>query len=67
MLQRGEIVRVETTYAIGCDWHGQTFPFKFIVQNVYYDGFEAHGWAAGNYTVDREHWGLVARRGHGGL
>ena len=51
----------------GRDWPGQTFDCRFIVQNVFYDGFEKHGWDGGNYMVDPEHWGLVAKRGHGGL
>lgn len=73
--------RLEADYVIGCDgassavrrslygreWPGQTFPCRFIVQNVYYDGFAKHGWDGGNYMVDPEHWGLIARRGHGGL
>lgn len=73
--------RIEADYVIGCDgaasavrrslfgrnWPGQTFDCKFIVQNVYYDGFEKYGWDGGNYMVDRDHWGLIARRGHGGL
>jgi len=73
--------RIEADYVVGCDgaasavrrslfgreWPGQTFPYKFIVQNVFYDGFEKHGWDGGNYMIDRDHWGLVARRGHGGL
>lgn len=73
--------RIEADYVIGCDgaasavrrslfgrdWPGQTFGYKFIVQNVYYDGFEKHGWDAGNYMIDHDHWGLIARRGHGGL
>ncbi|KAF2768298.1 FAD/NAD(P)-binding domain-containing protein [Teratosphaeria nubilosa] len=73
--------RLEADYIVGCDgassavrrslygkeWPGQTFPCRFIVQNVYYDGFDKHGWDGGNYMVDPEHWGLIARRGHGGL
>ncbi|KAH9830875.1 FAD binding domain [Teratosphaeria destructans] len=73
--------RLEADYLVGCDgassavrrslygkdWPGQTFPCRFIVQNVYYDGFDEHGWDGGNYMVDPEHWGLIARRGHGGL
>jgi 2-polyprenyl-6-methoxyphenol hydroxylase-like FAD-dependent oxidoreductase len=34
---------------------------------VFYDGFEKHGWDGGNYMVDPDHWGLVAKRGKGGL
>lgn len=73
--------KIEADYIIGCDgaasavrrslfgrnWPGQTFPYKFIVQNVFYDGFEKHGWDGGNYMIDHDHWGLIARRGHGGL
>ena len=73
--------RMEADYIIGCDgsssavrrslfgrdWPGQTFDCKFIVQNVFYDGFAAHGWDGGNYMIDPEHWGLVAIRGHGGM
>ncbi|KAK4565977.1 hypothetical protein LTR86_003826 [Recurvomyces mirabilis] len=73
--------RIQADYLIGCDgaasavrkslfghdWPGQTFDCRFIVQNVFYDGFEKHGWEGGNYMVDPDHWGLVARRGHGGL
>lgn len=25
------------------------------------------GWEGGNYMIDNVHWGLIARRGHGGL
>ncbi len=32
---------------------------------VFYDGFEKHGWDGGNYMVDPEHWGLIAKRGKG--
>lgn len=73
--------RMEADYVIGCDgsssavrrslfgreWPGQTWNCRFIVQNVYYDGFEKHGWDGGNYMIDPDHWGLVARRGHGGM
>lgn len=73
--------RMEADYVVGCDgaasavrrslfgreWPGQTFACKFIVQNVYYDGFDKHGWDGGNYMIDPDHWGLVARRGHGGM
>lgn len=73
--------RIEADYIVGCDgassavrrslfghdWPGQTFNCKLVVQNVFYDGFEQHGWAGGNYMVDPDHWGLIARRGHGGL
>ena len=73
--------RIDADYVVGCDgagsavrkslfgheWPGQTWDCRFIVQNVFYDGFEKHGWEGGNYMVDPEHWGLVARRGHGGL
>ena len=74
------VERMEADYLIGCDgsssavrrslfgreWPGQTFDYRFIVQNVFYD-FEKHGWQGGNYMVDPDHWGLIARRGHGGL
>ena len=73
--------RLEADYVVGCDgsssavrkslfgkeWPGQTFDCRFIVQNIYYDGFEKHGWDGGNYMIDPEHWGLIARRGHGGM
>jgi 2-polyprenyl-6-methoxyphenol hydroxylase-like FAD-dependent oxidoreductase len=73
--------RMYADYVVGCDgsgsavrrslfgreWPGQTFDCRFIVQNVYYEGFEKHGWEGGNYMVDPEHWGLIARRGRGGL
>lgn len=73
--------RIEAQYVVGCDgassavrrslfgkeWPGQTWDCRFIVQNVYYDGFEKHGWDGGNYMIDPNHWGLVARRGHGGM
>lgn len=72
--------RMEADYIIGCDgassavrhslfgrdWPGKTWDCRFIVQNVFYDGFEKHGWDGGNYMVDPEHWGLVARRGKDG-
>ncbi|KAJ5563565.1 hypothetical protein N7535_008729 [Penicillium sp. DV-2018c] len=73
--------RFEADYVIGCDgatsavrkalfgrnWPGQTFNCRLVVQNVYYDGFEKHGWDGGNYMVDPEHWGLVAKRANEGL
>jgi 2-polyprenyl-6-methoxyphenol hydroxylase-like FAD-dependent oxidoreductase len=73
--------RLQADYVIGCDgassvvrkslfgrdWPGQTFPHKLLVQNVWYDGFETHGWKGGNYMVDPDYWGLIARRGQGGL
>lgn len=34
---------------------------------MWYDGFEKHGWEGGNYMVDQDTWGLIARRGKGGL
>ncbi|KAH8901236.1 FAD/NAD(P)-binding domain-containing protein [Thozetella sp. PMI_491] len=51
----------------GRDWPGETLPYRFIVQNVFYEGFEKHGWDGGNYMIDPDHWGLIARRGKGGL
>ncbi|KAJ9616457.1 hypothetical protein H2200_000175 [Cladophialophora chaetospira] len=51
----------------GRDWPGQTFDFRLLVQNVWYDGFEKHGWDGGNYMVDPDYWGLIAKRGKGGL
>lgn len=30
---------------------------------VFYDGFEKHGWDGGNYMIDPEFWGLIAKRG----
>lgn len=73
--------RMEAEYVVGCDgassavrrslygkeWPGQTWDCRFIVQNVFYDGFAKHGWDGGNYMIDPHHWGLVARRGHAGL
>ncbi|KAK3935712.1 FAD/NAD(P)-binding domain-protein [Diplogelasinospora grovesii] len=71
----------EADYVIGCDgarstvrkslfgshWPGVTFEQQIIVQNIWYDGFEKHGWTGGNYMVDPDTWGLIARRGLGGL
>ncbi|KAF4548612.1 FAD-binding domain-containing protein 50 [Elsinoe fawcettii] len=73
--------RVSADYVIGCDgassivrkelfgreWPGLTLPYRFMVQNVFYDGFEEHGWSGGNYIVDHDHWGLIAKRGRQGL
>lgn len=69
--------RLSAPYLIGCDgasstvrhslfgksWPGQTWPCRFIVQNVYYSGFATHAWDGGNYMVSPEHWGLIAKRG----
>lgn len=69
--------KVEADYLIGCDggqstvrkclfqrnWPGETFKSRLLVQNVYYDGFEKHGWDGGNYMIDPEFWGLIAKRG----
>jgi hypothetical protein len=30
---------------------------------VFYDGFEQHGWDGGSYMIDPEFWGLIAKRG----
>ncbi|EXL96315.1 hypothetical protein NOF04DRAFT_9605 [Fusarium oxysporum II5] len=76
-----EKARLTADYVVGCDgassavrrslfgrdWPGQTLPYRFVVQNVYYDGFQKHNWDGGNYMVDNDHWGLIARRGKGGL
>ncbi|WJG36095.1 uncharacterized protein FOBCDRAFT_322576 [Fusarium oxysporum Fo47] len=76
-----EKVRLTADYIVGCDgassavrrslfgrdWPGHTLPYRFVVQNVYYDGFQKHNWDGGNYMVDNDHWGLIARRGKGGL
>ncbi|KAF2166187.1 hypothetical protein M409DRAFT_66689 [Zasmidium cellare ATCC 36951] len=73
--------RISADYVVGCDgassavrrslfgkeWPGKTWDCRFVVQNVFYDGFEKHGWDGGNYMIDKDHWGLIARRGHGGL
>ncbi|KAF5661191.1 3-(3-hydroxyphenyl)propionate 2-hydroxylase [Fusarium heterosporum] len=50
--------RLDADYVIGCDGASST---------VYYDGFEKYKWDGGNYMIDPEHWGLIARRGKGGL
>ncbi|KAI1340374.1 FAD/NAD(P)-binding domain-containing protein [Xylariaceae sp. FL0016] len=49
----------------GRDWPGQTFDCQYMVQNVWYDGFARHGWDGGNYMVDPDSWGLVAKRAKG--
>lgn len=73
--------RFRADFVVGCDgatsavrkalfgreWPGQTFQQQIVVQNVWYDGFDKHGWAGGNYIVDRDVWGLIAQRGKGGL
>ncbi|KAG8624410.1 hypothetical protein KVT40_007477 [Elsinoe batatas] len=73
--------RLKADYIVGCDgassvvrkalfgrdWPGLTLPYRFMVQNVFYDGFEEHGWSGGNYIVDNDHWGLIAKRGKAGL
>ena len=73
--------RLEADYVVGCDggssavrkalfgrnWPGVTFDCHLLVQNVWYDGFEKHGWDGGNYMVDPDYWGLIAKRGKGGL
>ena len=77
----GQTSRHEADYVIGCDgstsvirhclfgrnWPGVTFDHHLTVQNVWYDGFETHGWDGGNYMVDPDFWGLIAKRGKGGL
>ncbi|KAF5002430.1 hypothetical protein FGRMN_442 [Fusarium graminum] len=50
--------RLDADYIIGCDGASS---------KVFYDGFEKHNWDGGNYMIDPEHWGLIARRGKGGL
>jgi 2-polyprenyl-6-methoxyphenol hydroxylase-like FAD-dependent oxidoreductase len=57
-----------------------TLPYQFVVQNVSiivlplsYLGihlrqvFEKYNWDRGDYIIDPDHWGLIARRGKGGL
>ncbi|PWI72817.1 monooxygenase [Purpureocillium lilacinum] len=72
-------VRFHADYLVGCDggkstvrhclfqrnWPGETFASQLLVQNVYYKGFEEHGWEGGNYMIDPEFWGLIAKRGKG--
>ncbi|KAJ6779691.1 hypothetical protein PWT90_07030 [Aphanocladium album] len=79
--QDGSTERLFAPYVVGCDgassavrkalfgrnWPGDTFPYRFIAQQIYYDGFEKHGWDGGNYMIDPENWGLIARRGKAGL
>ncbi|KAH8745933.1 hypothetical protein BGZ57DRAFT_946178 [Hyaloscypha finlandica] len=63
-----EKTRFKADYVVGCDGAtSATFDYQFIVQNVFYEGFEKHGWDGGNYMVDPDHWGLVAKRSKGGL
>ncbi|OWT43555.1 monooxygenase [Pochonia chlamydosporia 170] len=66
----------EGDYIIGCDggqssvrkilfqrnWPGETFNSRLVVQNLYYKGFKEHGWEGGNYMIDNEFWGLIAKR-----
>jgi 2-polyprenyl-6-methoxyphenol hydroxylase-like FAD-dependent oxidoreductase len=73
--------RFEADYLIGCDgsrsavrhnlfgrnWPGITHDCHLLVQNIWYDGFEKHGWDGGNYMIGSDTWGLVARRARGGL
>ncbi|EME40065.1 hypothetical protein DOTSEDRAFT_91355 [Dothistroma septosporum NZE10] len=65
--------RIEADYVVGCDgassavrrslygheWPGQTWDCRFVVQNVFYNGFEKHGWDGGNYMVDHNHSGVT--------
>ncbi|EXJ87140.1 hypothetical protein A1O3_04098 [Capronia epimyces CBS 606.96] len=51
----------------GSEWPGQPFDCHLLVQNVWYDGFERHGWDGGNHIADPEVWGLVVKRGKGDL
>ncbi|KAF4493295.1 3-(3-Hydroxyphenyl)propionate 2-hydroxylase [Fusarium agapanthi] len=53
-----EKIRLTADYVVGCDGASSA---------VYYDGFRKHNWDGGNYMVDNDHWGLIARRGKGGL
>ncbi|TPX17536.1 uncharacterized protein E0L32_003179 [Thyridium curvatum] len=76
-----ERARFSADYVVGCDgassavrhslfgrtWPGQTLPYRFVVQNVFYDGFEDYNWDGGNYMIDPDHCGLIAHRGKGGL
>ncbi|KAG6002577.1 hypothetical protein E4U21_002960 [Claviceps maximensis] len=71
-------IRLTADYVVGCDggqssvrkilfqrhWPGETFPSHLSVQNVYYPGFEKHKWEGGNYMIDDEFWGLIAKRGN---
>ncbi|KAJ3539131.1 hypothetical protein NM208_g5614 [Fusarium decemcellulare] len=81
--EEGQVTRktISADFVVGCDgassavrrslfgrsWPGTTLPYKFVVQNVFYDGFDKHGWDGGNYMIDSDHWGLVAHRGNEGL
>ncbi|KAG5929092.1 hypothetical protein E4U53_002524 [Claviceps sorghi] len=67
-------IRLTADYVVGCDggqssvrrilfqrqWPGETFSSQLL---VHYRGFEEHGWEGGNYMIDDEFWGLIAKRG----
>ena len=46
-----------------CVAHG----YHTDVHQVWYDGFEKHGWDGGNYMLDPVNFGLLARRKIGGM
>ncbi|KAK5137078.1 hypothetical protein LTR08_001087 [Meristemomyces frigidus] len=45
---------------------GFTYPEQLVSTNVYFD-FDKYGWEDGNFLVDPEHWGLIARINDKGL
>ncbi|KAM5372496.1 hypothetical protein ACJZ2D_007534 [Fusarium nematophilum] len=58
--------RIAADFVIGCDGASSIIRGSKRIK-VFYDGFEKHGWDGGNYMIDPDHWGLIARRGKGGL
>lgn len=68
--------KVEGTYIIGCDgansqirralhgdWNfpGRTWDEQIVATNVYYPGFEAHGYEDANFIIDKEHWHMASK------
>ncbi|CAK7210070.1 hypothetical protein SBRCBS47491_000646 [Sporothrix bragantina] len=67
---------VEGTYIIGCDgansqirralhgdWNfpGRTWEEQIVATNVYYPGFETHGYEDANFIIDKEHWHMASK------
>ncbi|KAK3681252.1 hypothetical protein B0T22DRAFT_502335 [Podospora appendiculata] len=69
-------VRMEADYIVGCDgansqirrslhgdlnFPGKTWEQQIVATNVYYPGFDAHGYEDANFIIHPEHWHMASR------
>jgi len=72
----GEEAKLEADYIVGCDgansqirralhgdwtFPGRTWDEQIVATNVYYDGFEKHGYEDANFVIDPEHWHMASK------